>query len=362
MKTTLQALAGAMLFASGSEIAAQSFTFDKAWSLAPGDRSYLTSDNTQRGMAYNAATGNLLLVNRSGGVSINKIRASDGADMGTLSLGSGIVTGGTFTANLIGVADDGAIYLGNLAVPTSPALAAFKLYKWDNEAASAPSLVYSGGVVDTSARFGDTLAVRGSGANTQVLLGGRASQFAGLLTATDATATAFGATKVTVTAPMVSGSNGPLGLGLDFGGASDFWGTTSGGPLYNFSLSSGATLNTVPTSVAPLTLINLGVDSTKGLLAAINLIAGSDELSLFDITDPADVKLLDTELFGPNNANGNGVGAVAFGGDMVFALNTNNGIMAMNLVAVPEPAEVALFSALLLGGFALYRRRQATQG
>lgn len=357
----MQTLAGVMICAATFQAAAQSFTFNKAWSLAPGDRSYLTTDNTQRGMAYNAATGNLLLVNRAGGVSVNKIRASDGADMGVLNLGTGVVTGGTFAANLIGVADDGAIYLGNLSAPTSPTLASFKLYKWSSESASAPSLVYSGSVVDTSARFGDTLAVRGSGAGTQVLLGGRATQFAGLLTATDATATAFGAAKVTVTAPLVSASNGPLGLGLDFGGANNFWGTTSGGPLYNFSLDSGATLNTVPTSVAPLTLISLGVEPSKGLLAAINLITGNDELSLFDITNPADVKLLDTELFGPNNANGNGVGAVAFGGNMLFALDTNNGIMAMNLVAVPEPAEVALLSAVLLGGFAVWRRRQTAK-
>jgi hypothetical protein len=361
MKPSTHALAGVLICATALEAAAQSFTFEKAWSLAPGDRSYLTTDNTQRGMAYNAATGNLLLVNRAGGVSINKIRASDGADMGTLSLGSGIVTGGTFAANLVGVAGDGAIYLGNLSAPASPALASFKLYKWDNEASAAPSLVYSGSVTDTSARFGDTLAVRGSGATTQVLLGGRASQFAGLLTATDASATVFGASQISVSAPMVSASNGPMGLGLAFGGANDFWATTSGGPVYNFSLETGATLHTLTTPVVPLTLINLGVDASRGLMATINLVSGHDEFTLFDISNPSELKTLDLELFGSNNANGNGVGAVAFGGDMVFALGTNNGIMAMSLVAVPEPAEVALLSAVLLGGFAVCRRRQAAK-
>src|SRR5262245_16748553 len=56
--------------------------------ILPGERSYLTADGTrlQRGMAFNPATGHLLIVNRSpiGAETINIIDAATGADIGTL--------------------------------------------------------------------------------------------------------------------------------------------------------------------------------------------------------------------------------------------------------------------------------------
>src|SRR5438309_1171195 len=60
--------------------------FQPLWKLGPGDRPYLTTDNTQRGVAYNPVTGHVLLVNRSGGTSVPILDAQTGADLGTLDV------------------------------------------------------------------------------------------------------------------------------------------------------------------------------------------------------------------------------------------------------------------------------------
>ena len=89
------------------------------------------------------------------------------------------VTGGTFPLSLIGTAEDGAVYAGNLS--TSAIFPNYKLYRWDNDAPETiPTLVFEGdpGLSDPDAdnaqRWGDTMDVRGAGQNTQILLGSRA--------------------------------------------------------------------------------------------------------------------------------------------------------------------------------------------
>ncbi|MGC8990581.1 MAG: hypothetical protein ACP5MD_10690, partial [Verrucomicrobiia bacterium] len=128
---TANVLLGVAAFCSLNIAALAQVQLQPLWTLAPGDRPYLTTDNTQRGMDYNPVTGHLLLANRAGGLSVAILDATTGADLGALDLGTGIITGGTFTGNMLGVANDGAIYLGNLTLnsTTTP----FKLYRWANE-------------------------------------------------------------------------------------------------------------------------------------------------------------------------------------------------------------------------------------
>ena len=47
--------------------------------------------------------------------------------------------------------------------------------------------------------------------------------------------------------------------------------------------------------------------------------------------------LVDQELFATDNANLNGTGAIDFGGGNVYALDSNNGIMAAVLGEIPQP-------------------------
>ena len=86
--------------------------------------------NNDRGFAYNPATGNLILVSRAAGTATgtDRIRILDGVtgvDKGSLSQTG--LTGGTFLMNMVGVADDGAIYAGNLS--TNLTSSAFKIYR-----------------------------------------------------------------------------------------------------------------------------------------------------------------------------------------------------------------------------------------
>src|SRR5579859_1330346 len=126
---------------------------------------FLTSADTERGLAF--GNNHLYLASRNGGNFIRILDPKSGADLGALNLGSGIIGGGTFDLNMIAVAGDGAIYVGNLAIGPSP----FSLYKWtDDLPATTPTVVYSG-VPLAAARLGDSLAVIGSGSSTRFAAG-----------------------------------------------------------------------------------------------------------------------------------------------------------------------------------------------
>ncbi|HEX6962069.1 MAG TPA: DUF4623 domain-containing protein, partial [Lacipirellula sp.] len=130
----------------------------------------VNAGNLERGFAYNPATGNLILVSRQGpnGGSIRILNGTSGVDVGELPKDPAIVTGGNFANNMVGVADDGAIYVGNLSTNTSSS--PFKIYRWANETAAA-TVAYTGlgptAPLD-GARLGDSLDVFGSGANTRL--------------------------------------------------------------------------------------------------------------------------------------------------------------------------------------------------
>src|SRR5207249_1846572 len=77
-------------------------------SLRPGDRSYLMTGGTERSMAYNPATGHVLIVERNG-LTVFILDGATGNDVGTLDM-SALTFGGnlSFLINMIGIGDDGA--------------------------------------------------------------------------------------------------------------------------------------------------------------------------------------------------------------------------------------------------------------
>src|SRR6185503_12803098 len=80
---------------------------------------------------------------------------------------------GTLSVNMIGVSEDGAVYVGNLTQNgvTSP----FRLYRWFDDSPDAlPELAWQGDPGSgTPNRWGDTFSVRGSETFPQILLGSR---------------------------------------------------------------------------------------------------------------------------------------------------------------------------------------------
>jgi hypothetical protein len=319
------------------------------WQLAPGDRPYINTDGTQRGIASNPLTGNLLLISRTGGTNIYVLDGATGKELRKLNVDPAIVSGGTFAVNMIGVADDGAVYACNLVTDSGPGQ--FSVYRWQNDSAdTVPTVAFLGdpsvGNTDaTNRRFGDSFDVRGTGANTQILLASRAGKLASLLATTDGL-------NFTATAINTDVGAGAIGLGVAFGAGNSFWGTAFGSTLrlidFDVAAGTGTTRHNFGASDIPIAVSALAVDPAHNLLVGVAL-ETPDNLRLYDTTDlTAAPVLVDQALFPTDNANVNGTGSADFGarGERLYAIDSNNGIVAYQVrTIVVEPPIQAILSA-----------------
>ncbi|HWQ92798.1 MAG TPA: DUF4623 domain-containing protein [Clostridia bacterium] len=319
----------------------QTYAMSNLWSVAAGAPTHEFMNPTNhltRGMAYNPATGHLLVASRTPtATDTNAIYILDSATgiiLGKLPGNPTLITNGTFFINMIGVTDDGVIYVGNLTTDTTGAAGPFKMYRWANETAQ-PQLAYSGDPSEADAtvnnrRYGDSLALRGTGANTQILLGTLANVVA-LLRTTDGVN--FTATKI-----VTDVANGDTRWGLAWGVGNTFWAKQGTGNLKNVTMDLTVNTGTVTASI-PLPAAPggpLDIDLTRNLLAIVEPSGTTDQtkhrLRLFDISNPAAIKQLDlAKTFPAANANGNSVGAVSMRSGKLFALETNNGMLAYHL-------------------------------
>jgi hypothetical protein len=326
-------------------------------SLRAGDRAYLTTTGTERGLVYNPVTGHLLLVSRANPLSVYILDAATGADLGTLDL-SALTTGGnaSFLLNMIGIGEDGAIYAANLSNNNFPPV--YNLYRWASET-NVQELIFDGNVRDVSngstidvagyKRFGDTMAVRGAGTNTQVLIASRGTN-AVLLMPIDDTLTNWNPVVLRTDAPI-----GGLGFGLAFSTGNTFYataGASSAGPLLRLSFNLGDGTNGTATvlqsfsrSIFPGNVSALGVSTANNLLAGLDVVAGPDSVRVYDISIPASLpSLLDRRAVVTDNLNDQFAGALAFGTNgALYVLNANNGLMAYNLVASTAPVAPSVF-------------------
>ena len=323
------------------------------WSLSPGDRPYITSDNTQRGLAYNPASGNVALVSRvMSDRDIYVLDGDTGADLHRLrntdASGANLITGGTYALNMIGAADDGALYACNLT--TSGTSAGLKIYRWANDSPdTVPTVAYQdpdGGAPVGIGRLGDTIDVRGAGTSTQILLSARDQNQVAIFTTQNGTV--FTPTVVTVDA-----NPGDFGLGIAFGEGDTFWGKSSGGepprPLrhvsFDLAAGSGTTIDRFDPAAGqfPAIIFNIGVHVERQLLAGIAS-QTPDNLQLYDISAlPDPPVLVHQELFRTDNPNTNGTGAIDFAADRLYALGTNNGIAAYEIKeGVVEPVTLSI--------------------
>lgn len=344
------ALAWLLAVASAQAV---SFRLEPLWNVTPGQSGYeyLTTTSGERGMDYNPTSGHLLVATRNtttGAIGVRVLNGTTGANLGSLNTTG--VSGGTFHLNMLGIADDGAIYGANLTVnsTTTP----LKIYRWANEAA-APQVVYSGDVA-AGLRFGDTFDVRGSGLNTQIAI----TQGSGSRIAVFQTADGSAFSPTVFNTGISLGGGG----GVTFGADNTVWTKASGQALrlWSFDLGTGSILKTAEFTTAnfPSGVIAIDADLTTMTLGAVQL-ATPDKAVLYDIsnTSGTTLPLIDSENFATDNANGNGVGSVALQDNLAFFLDTNNGIAAF--AVVPEPHEYALAAAAGLLCFALVRRLRA---
>ena len=310
------------------------------WSLAPGSRPYLTtvtgsSTPNERGLAYNPLNGHLLLVSRTT-PSVYVLDAATGADVNQLSISG--VSGGTYSLLMIGVADDGVVYGGNLTLAGTTT--AFKLYRWANDSSGAvPTVAYSGDPgVGTSLRWGDTIDVRGAGANTQVIIGALKTNRVAVLTTTDG---------LSFTYKLITVSDAPtnaVGLGLAFGPGNTFWCKATSQNLrqvsFDLATGTGTTVHNYTDPAFPATIGPIGVSTNLNLLGGINIAtAGSgNNFQLYDLaptlTSGTPAFITATNFATDNDNTYSGTGSVDFGGDRVYALGSNNGLLALQILPV----------------------------
>lgn len=347
------------------------WSLDTIWTLSPGDRDYLTTTDHQRGLAYNPTTNNLLLVDRSpgsGGLGVMVINAATGAHVGSLSLGTDVISGGNFPLSKIGVGTDGAIYAANLTTDTAGAPGDYRIYRWANEAAT-PELVYSGDPSNGGSaafhawtrRWGDTLDVRGGGTGTQILAGARNDPYASVFTTTDG----VNLTANELLTDLNTGGSGHWYNGIAFGDGDTFWGDSVGRDLvrmgFDLGSNSAETLNVFGSGEFPHAVGPVDFDPVNSLLAGLRTGASPapQEVFLYSWDQSGNVWAQNAEgeyMFPTQNGNGNASGEVVFSpdGSMLWVLGTNNGIMAFNVI--PEPSTYALIFGLAMGGLLIARR------
>jgi hypothetical protein len=298
---------------------------------------YLGTDGTTRGLGYDTNSQRLVVANSGGTIYI--LDANLGTNIGTMNMTGADTSGGDFLLDQVVVADDGAVYSGNLATSNAKH---FKLNRWaspfTNETATVAYDDSISGAMKTGDRWGDTMAVRGSGPNTQILLASRSGTNVAWLTTVDGIS--FTASII----PVAGVPTGFSGLGITFGDGNSFWSKTSGGDLRKISFDPGlltgsVVLDYVSSSQIPSSMVGVGVDPIKNILAGIILNNTPNDLQLFQLTGTSDAPVLFHQgFFASANANGNGSVAIAMKFPRVYGLDANNGLLALTYDTPPTTA------------------------
>ncbi|RMH68201.1 MAG: DUF4623 domain-containing protein [Bacteroidetes bacterium] len=292
------------------------------WSIEAGSVGWLQTDNNVRGADINPATGNILVVSRTGGLSVIAV-GSDGMVQETPLDATGI-SGGIFPLSEIAVTSDGQIFAANLVLDGTSSNV--KIYRWANES-SAPEVVFDGTVAEGT-RYGDALGVSGSGTDVSVYLSGSGNDRIAVF-------------NYTGTAPMAAPSFLSVAAGAARGGIAKapgeeaLWINGFGTETQKISLTDGTVLATIPSTTVPSGTMDLDAFEAGGMQY---LVVGPDAAQQFhvvDVTNPAMASIVATTAPLGSNANANAAGAAVFNptnGSLV-ALSTNNALASFALEA-----------------------------
>ncbi len=158
------ALIGLLSVSATKQAEAQTVMDTRNWEVLSDSVGWLSdSGNETRGLAFNPATGNVLVATRAGGPAIKIVDGTDGSEVGELDLSG--VTGGMFAINRIDVTMDGQIFVGNFSLNGPD----YRIYRWENESAE-PVRVFDGDPIN--ARVGDGFGVTGTGDDVKVYASG----------------------------------------------------------------------------------------------------------------------------------------------------------------------------------------------
>ena len=309
---------------------AQVVLSDAEWSIEAGDVDWFVDDNNTRGGALNPATGNMLVVSRSGGPGVYIMDPADGSVLGQLSLEG--VSGGTFPINLVKVANDGTIYAGNLATPGQ----AFKIYRWDDED-SAPVVALEDNL--NNQRFGDAFGIYEDDDKYIILASGGGND-AFLALTFDKAEEEYSFELIDVPAGSARGGFASVD------GADQVWINGFGTPLTLVDLETGDILLEVPDEVIPHATMDVSfaeIDgrSIAGVFPHRTTNPEGQYVAIYDVSDAENiVQIGRTAQLGPNiNLNGTGTVEIDAENKTVYIVGTNNAVakfdMSQALDAVP---------------------------
>lgn len=365
-------------------------TFGSNGWVAPSTQPVLATTNANRGMAWNPVTKNLVVPANIGGNPVTIFNGTTGAVVKTMN--STGLTGGAVATGQVGVTDDGQIFVSNIQ-NSSSLLSFYKVYGWPSESTTAPPNVSLNMNIPVSTsgqiRLGDAFAVTGTGNNVRFATAGSTTSgstggvannsgfFTGII---DTSSTNSGVYTAFLGIPATNTANNDYRLSVTFIDGDTLIGNQgTSAKITDFVVSgtgvtgSGATV----TAAIPLGAAQRAMDYTiiggKPYLAVMD--TNSSAVSVFDITNPATPALYGsafTTIVGASVGNTNASGQVAWGDvtdlgggffqAQLYALNTNNGIQAMNFV-VPEPSTWAMLAmAVATGGMVSLRRRMWRHG
>ncbi len=327
----------------------QSGTVTQLWTLPAGSRSYLDNNYGTRGLAYDPITATVLVCNGAN-TNIYVLNAADGSDAFTLNT-AGLVPG-FFTLDQIGVADDGAVYACNLAGAPLSFAGSFAITRWDSVSSGAGlSQAYGPGDPGSGSgdRWGDSMAVRGSGTGTEILVGAYSSSNVVLFTTTDGS---------TFTPNLISVAGTPAGfagLGIAFGAGDTFWADSGDGyNLRQVSFDRGTWTGTVSQSFvnptqAPSGFSGIGVDVPNNVLSGVCYRDTPSDMQLYLLSGGANPPaLFEQAFFGSVNQNSQENSATALKAGKAFGLSVNNGLVALSYTVPPvfprTPLKISSFN------------------
>ena len=245
--------------------------------------------------------------------------------------------------------------------------AAFRIYRWAYESA-LPSLAYSGEILNGQ-RWGDTLDLRGSGLDTQILAGsGPGTNKVVVFTTSNG---------LTFTPTLLNSvglvNNGDFRTSVAFGPGNTFFGKQINGPLlqmsFNLATQSATVLRSFDSDTLPISMAGLGVEPNLRLLAGLSTavaVNGVPTLRLYDLdalSSSGTNQPMDSEIYSTANVNTAGISGVVFGDGRLFALDANNGLLACDLSPLPGtgnllPLDPAVFHEFWIN----IQRNQGTPG
>lgn len=362
-------------------------TFGSNGWVSPASQAVLATANANRGMAWNPVTKNLVVPANIAGNPVTIFNGTTGLVVKTMTTAT--ISGGAVAMSQVGVTDDGQIFVSNIQTSSS-LLSFYKVYGWPSESSTSDPNVSlnmnipaasSGGTI----RLGDAFAVTGTGNNVRFAAAGSTSTgttggvinnsnfFTGII---DTVSTNSGTYTGFLGIPATNTANNDYRLALTFVDSDTLIGNQgASAKITDFVVSgtgvtgSGATVSgSIPLGAAQRGM-DYAVIGGKPYLAVLD--TNSSLVTVFDVSNPANPFSYGslTTIVGASVANANASSQVAWGDitnlgggfyqAQLYAMNTNNGLQAFNVV-VPEPSTWALVATAGLGACsgALVRRRR----